>query len=86
MAIQSLSAVTLATRDMARAVEFYQKLGYIITGVVPDAKRLYDVNDIQVLGRIESKCIDHGAAVTPQNIIHHEIPVYQKVQGVPRLP
>ena len=37
MTIESLSAVTLATHDMARAVRFYRILGFEVTYGGPDA-------------------------------------------------
>jgi catechol 2,3-dioxygenase-like lactoylglutathione lyase family enzyme len=37
MTIESLSAVTLATHDMARAVEFYRSLGFLVTYGGPEA-------------------------------------------------
>ena len=30
MAIEKISAITLATADMARAVDFYQRLGFVV--------------------------------------------------------
>jgi len=36
--IESLSAVTLATRDMARAIAFYQALGFVMVYGGPDAE------------------------------------------------
>ncbi|RJG04428.1 VOC family protein [Noviherbaspirillum sedimenti] len=35
--LESLSAITLATRDMARAVHFYQALGFALTAGGADA-------------------------------------------------
>ena len=37
MAIEALSAVTLATSDMARSIAFYRTLGFVIAHGGPDA-------------------------------------------------